>query len=208
LAIGVFARLGLRLQDRNLRELTQDEVRILDDASSRVDFKTVVIDRCPRGFHLCRCDSVPGMRDLVDVNFRAADEPSLADKAISMSQRKGWLPLHEELTGAHVPFTRMRDGGSECYLVNGVYGGEPIDHAYWYWTQHSLTFEVAGIVCELREEIGRGPGLATLLAFARRIELATLAKLEESEPFTKARPTGSGPSGHPSTEPERTPVTP
>jgi hypothetical protein len=180
-AVGGVARLGLGPGRRTLRELSDDEGLILEDAQSRVDFELVTIDCGLRGFHLCSCESVPGMRDLVELRFRAAGEPSPADAPVTISQRKGWLPLYEELLNSHVPFTRMRDGRSGCYLVNGVYGGEPIDHAYWYLTRHSLTFEVAGIVCELREEIRRGPGLATLLALARRIEQATLRKRGEAD---------------------------
>jgi hypothetical protein len=178
-----------------MRDLTGDERRILEDARSRVEFAFVTIDRGLRGFQLSSCESVPGYRDVVTLNFRAADEPSIADNAISLTQRKGWLPLHEELTLAHVPFTRMRDGRGECYLVHGVYGGEPIDHAYWYWTQHSLTFEVGGIVCELREEIGRGPGLATLLAFARRIEEAASNK-QDGERARVVASHGPGAAAH------------
>jgi hypothetical protein len=173
-----------------MRDLTGDERRILEDARSRVDFAFVTIDCGLQGFQLVSCESVPGYRDIVTLNFRAADEPSIADKVISLTQRKGWLALHEELTLAHVPFTRMRDGRRECYLVHGLYGGEPIDHAFWYWTRHSLTFEAGGIVCELREEIGRGPGLAALLAFARRIEEAASNKMETKSVSAASRESG------------------
>jgi hypothetical protein len=189
LTTGSLARLGYRRGRRMLRKLDADERRILEDARSRVDFETVEIDRGIRGYFICRADSIAIMRDLVDINFRAADEPSLADKAIMLTQRKAWLPLREELEGARYPFVRIPDGGAECYLVSGMYGGEPIDHAYWYWTQRALYFNVAGIACTLREEIGRGPGLATLLAFARQIEEATLRKRRELNP-EMAAPSG------------------
>ena len=79
LTIGSLARLGYRRGRRMLRELDADERRILEDARSRVDFETVEIDRGIRGYFICRADSIAIMRDLVDINFRAADEPSLAD---------------------------------------------------------------------------------------------------------------------------------
>ena len=154
---------------------------------------TVSVDCAPGGFVLCRCESVPGLSDLVTLYFRPADEPSTADRAVSLSQRKAWLPLREELELARVPFTQVRDGGEECYLVHGVYGGEPIDHAYWYWTQRSLTFEVDGIVCELRSEAGRGPGLAAMLAFVRRIERATKARRHSRDRAVSASPNGQHP---------------
>ena len=144
------------------RELDGAERVILEQARQEAGFRTVSVGCAPEGFVLWRCESVPGQSDLVTLYFRAGDEPSIADRAVSLSQRKGWLPLREELELARVPFTRIRDG-DECYLVHGVYGGEPIDHAYWCWTQRSLAFEVDGIVCELRSEAGRGPGLTTML---------------------------------------------
>ena len=67
-----------------------------------------------------------------------------------IEQRKAWLPLEEEVTSARVPFTRIKVKGSDCYIIFGFYGGEPIDHDYWF-NQLSITFEIEGIVVELRE---------------------------------------------------------
>ena len=190
-AVGHLARFGL--YSPMFSELDPGERAILEQARQQADFPTVSVDCAPGGFVLCRCESVPGLSDLVTLYFRPADEPSTADRAVSLSQRKAWLPLREELELARVPFTQVRDGGEECYLVHGVYGGEPIDHAYWYWTQRSLTFEVDGIVCELRSEAGRGPGLAAMLAFVRRIERATKARRHSRDRAVSASPNGQHP---------------
>ena len=89
LTIGSLARLGYRRGRRMLRELDADERRILEDARSRVDFETVEIDRGIRGYFICRADSIAIMRDLVDINCRAADEPSLADKTPGANEIRG-----------------------------------------------------------------------------------------------------------------------
>jgi hypothetical protein len=194
LAVGHLARFRVSSRLSMFRELDPRERAILEEARAHVDFPTVSIDCAFKDFVLCRCEAVPGLRDLVTLCFRAAHEPSTAG-AVSLSQREAWLPLHEELELARVPFTRVRDGGDECYLVHGVYGGEPIDHAYWCSTQRSLTFEVNGIVCELRSEAGRGPGLATMLSFVRKIEKCTKARLpsrrEAASPRPKRQPSGA-----------------
>jgi hypothetical protein len=175
LAVGHLTLFGLCSRRSMFRLLDAGEREILDEVTREVSFRTVSLDCAPNGFVLCRCETVPNMSDLVTLLFRASSEPSTDCRAMSLSQRKAWLPLLEELELARVPFTRVRDGGTECYLVHGVYGGEPIDHAYWCWTQRSLAFEINGIVCELRGDAAHGPGLATMLAFVRKIERATEA---------------------------------
>jgi hypothetical protein len=203
-AVGHLARLGLSSRFSKFRELDQRERAILEAASALVDFPIVSIDCAPKGFVLYRCETVPGLSDLATLCFRGVDEQ--ADRAMSLSQRKAWLPLREELGLARVPFTRVRDGRGECYLVHGVYGGEPIDHAYWCSTQRSLTFEVDGIVCELRSEAGRGPGLATMLSFVRRIGTSAKGRLpsrQEAASASRKRrrfgadcPSAMAPRGH------------
>ena len=87
-----------------------------------------------------------------------------------MEQRKAWLPLEEEVTSARVPFARIKAKGNDCYIIFGFYGGEPIDHAYWF-NQISIAFEVGGVVVELREikTKKRGIRLWATLHFVRSL---------------------------------------
>ena len=87
-----------------------------------------------------------------------------------MEQRKAWLPLEEEVTSARVPFARIKVKGNDCYIIFGFYGGEPIDHAYWF-NQLSIAFEIEGVVVELREikTKQRGIKLWVILQFVRSL---------------------------------------
>ena len=87
-----------------------------------------------------------------------------------MEQRKAWLRLDEEVTTARVPFARIKVRGNDCYTIFGFYGGEPIDHAYWF-NQLSIAFEVGDVVVELREikTKRRGIKLWVILDFVRSL---------------------------------------
>lgn len=87
-----------------------------------------------------------------------------------MEQRKAWLPLEEEVTSARVPFARIKVKGNDCCIIFGFYGGEPIDHAYWF-NQLSIAFEIEGVVVELREikTKQRGIKLWVIFQFVRSL---------------------------------------
>ena len=87
-----------------------------------------------------------------------------------MEQRKTWLRLDEEVTSARVPFARIKVRGNDCYIIFGFYGGEPIDHAYWF-NQLSIAFEVEDVVVELREikTKQKGMKLWVILHFVRSL---------------------------------------
>lgn len=87
-----------------------------------------------------------------------------------MEQRKAWLPLEEEVTSARVPLARIKVKGNDCYIIFGFYGGEPIDHAYWF-NQLSIAFEIEGVVVELREikTKKRGIKLWVIFQFVRSL---------------------------------------
>ena len=87
-----------------------------------------------------------------------------------MEQRKAWLRLDEEVITARVPFARIKVRGNDCYTIFGFYGGEPIDHAYWF-NQLSIAFEVGDVVVELREikTKRRGIKLWVILDFVRSL---------------------------------------
>ncbi len=87
-----------------------------------------------------------------------------------MEQRKAWLRLEEEVTSARVPFARIKVSGNDSYIIFGFYGGEPIDHAYWF-NQLSIAFEVEDVVVELREikTNQKGMKLWVILHFVRSL---------------------------------------
>lgn len=98
--------------------------------------------------------------------FSAAD-----GRSFELVQRARWLPLIEELTAARIPFERIRTVSPPLYVVNGKYGGEPIDGAFWN-TRRALQLELGDLSLELREVVGRGPGLSALIHFAMAIRAA------------------------------------
>jgi hypothetical protein len=124
-------------------------------------FRPLIPEQAPRGYRLVAIDVVPGCADLLTTVYRAANGNSFG-----VSQRPQWLPLGEELRLARVPATAVRCGSLRMFVVHGVYTGEPIDHAYSTRYRRSLAIELGELVVELREVMGRGPGLRGLIAMA------------------------------------------
>jgi hypothetical protein len=115
----------------------------------------------PEGYRLQGYEAAPGSNTLITLNFAAA-----TGRSFQISQRQGWLPLDEELEVARVPFTPLGPSRRRLYVVHGLYGGEPIDHTFWAATRRSVAVEIDGLVVEVREITGTGPGLRNLLHIA------------------------------------------
>src|SRR5262245_22936919 len=152
----VAALWGARLLPRHhgLRTLAGEERTIVSLAQAGIAFALRAPPRLPRAYRLVRSDPVPGCTDLATLVF--ADP---AGRGFTLSQRRAWLPLAQELAIARVPFTSIGLSGHAFHVVHGAHGGEPIDHSFWPATRRSLTFEADGFVVDLREIIGQGPGL-------------------------------------------------
>ncbi|MDD9993956.1 MAG: hypothetical protein OXP75_19335 [Rhodospirillales bacterium] len=129
-----------------LRKISADpELALIEEACRTADFDVVRPLRIPRGYTISDLDEIPGSPEIVRFVLR-----NEAGDQFLMEQRKAWLPLEEEVTSARVPFTRIKVKGSDCYVIFGFYGGEPIDHAYWF-NQLSMALEIEGVVVELQE---------------------------------------------------------
>lgn len=137
---------------------------MLTAAQQRIAFTLLAPACAPVGYHLAAVESVPHCDDVVTLVYEGEH-----GKSFRLSQRKQWLPLREELELARVPNTAVRCGSVQMFLVHGVYVGEPIDRSYSARHRRSLAIETCGLVCELREVIGRGPGLRSLIALARSL---------------------------------------
>ena len=127
-------------------------MKLIEEACTKVDFRVVRPLCVPRGYGISGLTEIPGSPDIATFVFR-----NESGEQFSMEQRRAWLPLQEEVELARVPFAKVKVAGNDCYLISGYYGGEPIDHAYWF-SQLSITFEVAGVVVELREISSRRAG--------------------------------------------------
>lgn len=115
----------------------------------------------PAGFKVVGVEPPVASRDAVAL--RLGDE---RNRSFVIAQRASWLPLVEELPLAGVPFSRVMGVSPAIFVVHGKYGGEPIDHSFW-GSRRAVMFEREGLLIELREVIGQGPGLSTLVHFAR-----------------------------------------
>lgn len=150
----------------SLRKITEDtELAFIEEACGAADFDVVRPLKSPRGYVIAGLAEIPGSPEIARFVFR-----NEAGDQFLMEQRKAWLRLEEEVTSARVPFTRIKVSGNDCYIIFGFYGGEPIDHAYWF-NQLSIAFEVGSIVVELREikMNQRGIKLWVILHFIRSL---------------------------------------
>ena len=142
------------LFSRPLRKVsTESELAWIERACDAVDFEVVRPLWAPRGHTISGLVEIPGSPNIATFVFRNG-----AGEQFLMEQRKSWLPIEEEVILARVPFARTTVQGNDCYVIYGFYGGEPIDHAYWF-SQLSIAFEIGGIVVELREVTTRGGGV-------------------------------------------------
>ena len=151
---------------RTVRKLDPDEVVIVSEAAAKARFTPWACDLALAGFRLATAELAPYSRDVVTLAFSAGD-----GRSFELVQRSRWLPLIEELTAACIPFERIPTVSPPLYVVNGKYGGEPIDGAFWS-TRRAIQFELSDLSLELREVIGRGPGLSALIRFATAIRAA------------------------------------
>jgi hypothetical protein len=140
---------------------TVAELAWIDKASNATDFQIVRPLWAPREYKISSLTEIAGSPNIAMFVFR-----SKTGDEFSLEQRRAWLPLEEEVTLSRAPFVKTRVGGTDCYVIHGLYGGEPIDHAYWL-NVRAITFEINDIVFELREETRQGPGLFKLLQFVR-----------------------------------------
>jgi hypothetical protein len=143
------------------------ELAWIDKASNAVDFRIARPLWTPRKYQISGLTEIEGSPNIAMFVFQ-----SKTGNEFSLEQRRAWLPLDEEVTLSRAPFIKTRVGGTDCYLIHGFYGGEPIDHAYWF-SLLSIVFEVNGIVFELREKPRRGPGLLKLLQLVRSLTKQT-----------------------------------
>lgn len=141
------------------------ELELVEEACRTADFDVVRPLRIPRGYTISGLAEIPGSPEIARFVFR-----NEAGDQFLMEQRKAWLPLEEEVASARVPFARIKAKGNDCYIIFGFYGGEPIDHAYWF-NQLSIAFEVGDVVVELREikMNRRGIKLWVILQFVRSL---------------------------------------
>lgn len=161
-----------------LRRVAPDDAALLTDAQRDLAFPLLAPARVPAGYCLVAAETVPQCEDILTLVYRGE-----RGKSFCLSQRKRWLPLREELTLASVPFTAVKCGAVPIFLVHGVHVGEPIDHSYSARYRRSVAVETGGLVCELRESIGQGPGMRSLIALAR----ALARQIEESESVSSVR---------------------
>ena len=151
---------------RSLRKVSEDaELALIEEACKTAGFDVVRPLRIPRGYTIAGLAEIPGSLEIARFVFR-----NEAGEQFLMEQRKAWLRLEEEVTSARVPFTRIKVRGNDCYIIFGFYGGEPIDHAYWF-NQLSIAFEVEDVVVELREikTNQKGMKLWVILHFVRSL---------------------------------------
>jgi hypothetical protein len=144
----------------SLRPVTPEERDLVQGAENQPAFATWLPDRVPSGFAIEAAEVAPFSRDVLTITLRDG-----SGRSFEIAERRRWLPLEEELATAAVPYDRVPGVASRLFLVHGKYGGEPIDLSFWS-TRRGLFFERGDLVIELREVIGRGPGLATLIRFA------------------------------------------
>ena len=134
------------LFSRPLRTVSMDsELAWIEKACNTVDFDVVRPLRIPRGYRISGLIEIPGSLNIATFVFRDG-----AGEQFHMEQRRAWLRLEEEVASAQVPFARTKVKGNNCYIIYGYYGGEPIDHTYWFG-RLSAAFEIRGIVVELRD---------------------------------------------------------
>jgi hypothetical protein len=107
-----------------------------------------------------------------------AEFSSSGGRRLEWSQRSAWLPLDEELAGARVPYARLI--GEPIFVVSGAYGGEPIDRSFWF-TRQAVCFQHGLLITELREIVGKGPGLVHLVSLARSLRAAKPNTKESTE---------------------------
>jgi len=151
-----------------LRSVSPAEQELVSAAASEARFPAWMPAMVPAGFAIVRADLVPYSRDVLTLRL------SQGAREFEAAQRRRWLPLDEELTTAGLPFDRVPISPAPLYLVHGKHGGEPIDMSFWS-TRRALVFEVGDIRVELREVVGRGPGLAALIRFAENAARALRA---------------------------------
>lgn len=145
------------------------ELSLIEKACSTAEFAVARPLRVPRGYKISSLEEISGSPDVVTFVFQ-----NDAGERWSLQQRSAWLPIEEEVTLARIPFVKAKVGGNDCYFIYGFYGGEPIDHAYWF-NQLSIAFEIAGVIIELREisTKGRLTELAQFLSFVRLLMTKT-----------------------------------
>jgi|ETNmetMinimDraft_26_1059896.scaffolds.fasta_scaffold98958_2 hypothetical protein len=141
--------------------LTVAELAWIDKASNAVDFHIIRPLCAPRDYQISSLTEIAGSPNIATFVFQ-----SKTGNEFTLEQRRTWLPLEEEVTLSRAPFLKTRVAGTDCYVIHGFYGGEPIDHAYWF-NLRSIVFEISEIVLELREKPREGPGLFKLLQLVR-----------------------------------------
>ena len=140
------------------------ERKLIDAAQGAVEFQLLRPSMTPLGYRLAHLDLVPGCRDLATFVFLGP-----RDRSFVLSQRPCYVPLTAELELAHQPFTTLSYQGRTLHVVHGAYGGEPIDGSFWVSTRRSLAWEQKGLICEVRQVLGRSPRLTSLLRFAMSV---------------------------------------
>jgi len=143
---------------------SKPEHELIGAAQAAVDFQLLRPSMIPRGYRLAHLDLVPGCRDLATLVFLGPGERSFV-----LSQRPRYMPLTAELELAHQPFTTLSYQGWTLHVVHGAYGGEPIDRSFWVSTRRSLAWEGKGLICEVRQVLGRSPRLTSLVRFAMSV---------------------------------------
>lgn len=156
---GLVSLLGRRRA--GLRTLSKDESDLLRDGAAQASFPMWRLPRLLPGFVIAGCKIAPYSRDAATIMAEAG-----SGRRFEITQRRSWLPVADELAAARLPFHRVPFARGNLYVVHGRHGGEPIDHAYWS-SRQSVHFERGGLTLELREVRGQGPGLTTLIRFAR-----------------------------------------
>lgn len=152
--------IGRHLVRLQLRPLGVDEARLQEHARRQAAFPARGVETCLLDYVLMRAEVIPYSKDLMTLVFQRSD-----GKRFELSERPAWIAVYDQLKAAQVPFTKVATRSFSFHVVHGRYGGEPIDRSFWS-TRRALLWEREGIVFELREVIGRGPGLATLMALA------------------------------------------
>jgi hypothetical protein len=147
-----------------VRRVTAPEERaVLAEVGGQVGFGLAAPSVLPRGWRIAGHDLVPGARSLATLVLEGPRGGSLR-----LTERVPTVPLLEEVELLGHPHRTLTFRGETYVVFDGAWAaGEPVDGWIWHRTRSVVAWERDGVIGELEQVVGRGPGLARTLRVAQ-----------------------------------------
>ena len=154
----------LRAAFTPVRRVTAPRERtVVAEVAGQVSFDLAAPSVLPRGWRIAGHDLVPGARSLATLVLEGP-----RGRRLRLSERVPTVPLLEEVELLGHPHRKLTFRGEPYIVFDGAWAaGEPVDGWIWHRTRSVVAWERDGVICELEQVVGRGPGLARTLRVAQ-----------------------------------------